>query len=506
MKVPRASGILLHVTSLPGRWGVGDMGEEAYRFIDFLVESGQRYWQVLPLGPTGWGHSPYQSLSAFAGSPLWISLDHLVEEGLLSASDLQGAPSFSEGRADYEGAIAFKGALLRRSFEGFGPLTRGTRGEEWESFQSQQGWWLEDWALFMALKKLHGGAAWNRWEKEVAWRQPAALKGAARSLEDEIRFQKYVQYQFFGQWQSLRDYAHRRGIRLVGDAPIYVAHDSADVWSHPELFCLDGKGNPTLVAGVPPDYFSATGQRWGNPIYRWDAMARSGYMWWLQRFRAALATLDLVVLDHFRGFEAYWEVPSSANTAVEGRWVTGPGATFFEALQKGLGLKELPFIAEDLGVITPVVEALRDRFGFPGMRVLQFAFDGDARNPHLPHNYPRDCVVYTGTHNNDTTAGWFSGIADYGQRGRVFQYLGREADDGQIHWHLVGLAMASAADLAIFPLQDLLGLDSESRMNLPGTAEGNWRWRCLPGMLSEGLKARLRQLTIACERGGLAGR
>jgi 4-alpha-glucanotransferase len=354
----------------------------------------------------------------------------------------------------------------------------------------------------MALKKSHGGAAWNRWEKEVAWRQPAALNSAARSLADEILFQKYLQYQFFGQWQSLRDYAHRRGIRLIGDVPIYVAHDSADVWSHPELFCLDEKGNPTLVAGVPPDYFSATGQRWGNPIYRWDAMARSGYVWWLQRFRAALATVDLVVLDHFRGFEAYWEVPAGATTAVEGRWVTGPGATFLEALQKGLELKELPFIAEDLGVITPAVEALRDRFGFPGMKVLQFAFDGDARNPHLPHNYPRDCVVYTGTHNNDTTVGWFSGIAGSEQRGRVFQYLGRDADDGQIHWHLVRLAMASVADLAIFPLQDLLGLDSESRMNWPGTAQGNWRWRCLPGMLSEELKERLRQLTIAGERGG----
>ena len=507
MKLPRASGILLHVTSLPGRGGIGALGPEARRFVDFLAASGQRYWQILPLGPTGWGHSPYQSLSAFAGNPLWLSLEVLVEEGLLAPSDLADAPAFPQDRVDYERVSAFKEPLLRRSFERFRSGPFRARSKEWEAFREGQRAWLADWGLFVALKGLHGGAAWTWWEGEVARRLPAALGSARRRLADEILYHEYLQYQFFRQWQALKAYAGSRGISMVGDVPIYVAHDSVDVWSHPGLFSLDERGSPTLVAGVPPDYFSSTGQRWGNPLYRWDALASSGYAWWVERLRTALALVDVVVLDHFRGFEAYWEVPATAPTAVEGRWVKGPGARFFEAVQNGLGVKDLPFIVEDLGVITPEVEALRDRFGLPGMRVLQFAFDGDPQNSHLPHNYPRSCVVYTGTHNNDTTAGWFSGLSlprgkgvqETGQH--ALRYLGLEASDGRIHQHLARLALASVADLAMIPLQDLLGLGSEARMNRPGVAEGNWGWRYRPELLTAGLKERLRQLTYLYGRG-----
>lgn len=478
MRTPRASGILLPVTALPGPWGIGDLGREAYRFVDLLAQAGQRVWQVLPLGPTGWGDSPYQSLSAFAGNPLWISLEHLVEEGLLAPSDLEGAPAFPSDEVDYQGAAAFKMPLLRRSFDRFRARGPGHLVGEWERFCQEQTGWLDDWALFIALKEAHGDSAWTRWDGEVIRRSPATLAESSKRLAEELHYHRYLQYLFFRQWHALKGYATQRGVLIIGDVPLYVAHDSADVWAHPELFLLDEGGEPTVVSGVPPDYFSKTGQRWGTPIYRWQEAARSEYHWWVERFRWAFRNFDLVVLDHFRGFEGYWEVSASSPTAAEGRWVEGPGAPFFQALQRALGLDTLPCIAEDLGVITPPVMELRDRFDFPGMRVLQFAFDGNPQNPHLPHNYPEACVVYTGTHNNDTTLGWFRSLGTRTPvRRNVLHYLGPGAKPSQIHGHLVRLALASVAQMAIIPWQDVLGLGSEARMNRPGVPAGNWRWR-----------------------------
>ncbi len=482
MRTPRASGILLPVTALPGPWGIGDLGPEAYRWVDVLAQAGQGWWQVLPLGPTGWGDSPYQSLSAFAGNPLWISLERLVEEGLLAPADLDGAPTFPADEVDYQGVAAFKMPLLRRSFDRFRARQPGHRVEEWERFCQEQAVWLDDWARFIALKEAHGGAAWTRWEREIARSSPAALAESSKGLAEEVHYQRYLQYLFFRQWHALKGYANQRGVQIIGDVPLYVAHDSADVWAHPELFLLDEEGEPTVVSGVPPDYFSKTGQRWGTPIYRWQDAARSGYQWWVERFRWAFRNLDLVVLDHFRGFEGYWEVPATSPTAAEGQWVKGPGAPLFQAVQRALELDDLPCIAEDLGVITPPVEALRDRFGFPGMRVLQFAFDGSPQNLHLPHNYPQACVVYTGTHNNDTTVGWFRGLGTRGPvRRNVLRFLGPGAKPSQVHWRLIRLALASVAQMAIIPWQDVLGLGSEARMNVPGTPAGNWRWRWSPG-------------------------
>ena len=497
MRTPRASGILLPVTALPGPWGIGDLGPEAYRWVELLAQAGQRWWQVLPLGPTGWGDSPYQSLSAFAGNPLWISLERLVEEGLLAPADLQGAPTFPADEVDYQGVAAFKMPLLRRSFDRLRARQPGHRVpahlvEEWERWRQEQAGWLDDWALFIALKGAHQGMPWTRWEGG----SPAALEEASKKLAEEIDYQRYLQYLFFRQWHALKGYANQRGVQIIGDVPIYVAHDSADVWANPELFLLDDKGEPTVVSGVPPDYFSKTGQRWGTPIYRWEEAARSGYRWWVERFHWAFRNFDLVVLDHFRGFEAYWEVPSTSPTAAEGRWVKGPGAPFFEAAQEALGLDALPCIAEDLGVITPPVEELRDRFGFPGMRVLQFAFDGSPQNPHLPHNYPQACVVYTGTHNNDTTVGWFRELGTRNPvRRHALDYLGPGAKPSRVHWRLVQTALASVAQMAIIPWQDVLGLGSEARMNLPGAPEGNWRWRWRPGPGDEEALRQLRDLT-----------
>ena len=490
MSFPRSCGILLHPTSLPGRFGIGDLGESAYRFLDFLVETGQRLWQVLPLGPTGYGDSPYQAFSAFAGNPLLISPEELLREGALPADALDEVPRFPDDRADYRAGIRFKTALLRRSFEHFRKHASRAQQQEFASFCDAEGSWLDDYALFMALKAHHKGAAWNTWEPDIAARQPEALAQWRHRLADEIAFQQYLQYQFFRQWCAVKRYANRRGIQIIGDVPIFVAYDSADVWIHPELFYLDESGNPTVVAGVPPDYFSPTGQLWGNPLYRWDVLARDDYAWWIQRLRATLRLVDIVRLDHFRGFEAYWEVPATEETAVHGRWVKGPGARFFYAVRRALG--ETPIIAEDLGVITPEVEALRRRFGFPGMKVLQFAFATDASNEYLPHNYERNCVVYTGTHDNDTTVGWFCSLPEE-ERAFCLKYLG--SDGREIHWDLIRLAMMSVADTVIVPLQDVLGLGSEARMNYPGRLGGNWAWRYTEGALTEEVCERLAELT-----------
>lgn len=491
MAFPRSSGILLHPTSLPGRFGIGDLGPEAYCFVDFLVETYQQLWQVLPLGPTGYGDSPYQCFSAFAGNPLLVSPEILIEDGLLPPSAVNSVPSFPEDNVDYGSVIEFKKSLLRKAFENFEAQASQVQEEEFNVFCQQNGFWLDDFALFMSLKDAHNGAAWTTWAPDIASRQPEAMSQWTQTLAEYIRAHKYFQWLFFSQWWALRKYANERGIRIIGDVPIFVAHDSADVWAHPELFYLDEQGKPTVVAGVPPDYFSATGQLWGNPLYRWDVMAQDGYTWWIERVRATLSMVDIIRLDHFRGFEAYWEVPGTEDTAVHGRWVKGPGAALFEAIQSALG--QLPIIAEDLGVITPPVVALRERFGFPGMKILQFAFATGVAKMDKPYLYPRNCVVYTGTHDNDTAIGWFTGSSTPEERENALKYLG--TDGHEFHWDLIRLALSSVADVAIIPLQDVLGLGTEARMNYPSRASGNWRWRFRRQMLTDEIRHRLREMT-----------
>jgi len=499
---PRASGILLHPTSLPDQFGIGDLGGEAYQFADFLVSSGQRVWQILPLGPTGYSNSPYQCLSVFAGNPLLISLEGLVRDRFLEPADLEDVPSFPKDRVDYGSVIKFKMPLLKKSFETFGEKAAPNEREQLAVFCLQNASWLETYSLFMALKEAHGLAPWNTWEEDVRRRQPKSLEHWSKRLNHEISCHKYQQFQFFKQWSELKKYCNERGIRLIGDMPIFIALDSAEVWSHPEMFHLDTSGKPTVVAGVPPDYFSKTGQLWGNPIYRWDVMAKDGYAWWIERFRETHALVDIIRLDHFRGFEKYWEVPGTDTTAMNGRWVPGPGLELFNALQKALGT--LPIIAEDLGIITPEVDALREQLELPGMRVLQFAFGSDPKaDDYKPHNYLRNCVVYTGTHDNNTTIGWFRGsrIEDTTQskkekereRQSALKYLG--TDGHEINWDFIRLALMSVADTAIIPMQDVLELGSEARMNLPGTTEGNWCWRFVSDMLTEEIKGRLKELT-----------
>jgi 4-alpha-glucanotransferase len=489
MSEPRTSGILLHPTSLPSRWGIGDLGASAYAFVDYLVASGQQRWQVMPLGPTGYGDSPYQSFSSFAGNPLLVSPDRLVEDGLLTAEDLADAPVFPDDAVDFGAVIPFKHTLLRRSFARFHEAASPELRQALATFRAEHAAWLEDFALFMALKQAFGGA-WPDWEPALARHEPAAVAAAFDEHAGEVTYQVYAQFQFFRQWTALRAYANERGVKIIGDIPIFVAYDSADVWGSRELFFIGDDLRPTVVAGVPPDYFSATGQLWGNPLYRWDVLDRQGYDWWIERLRAVLTLVDIVRLDHFRGFAAYWEVPADEETAINGRWVEGPGAALFEAVGEALG--SLPIIAEDLGVITPDVEELRDAFGFPGMKVLQFAFGGKSENAYLPHNYTeRRCVVYSGTHDNDTTLGWWRAASEEDRR-HVQLYLGRSGED--IGWDFIRLALASTADTAVVPLQDVLKLGSEARMNTPGRLGGNWSWRYTSGQLDRFAAERLRQL------------
>ncbi|MDP9378920.1 MAG: 4-alpha-glucanotransferase [Chloroflexota bacterium] len=495
-KLQRSSGILLHPTSLPGPHGVGELGPEAIRFLDFLHRSGQKLWQVLPLGPAGAANSPYASYSAFAGNPLLVSLDRLVRDGLLQKGDLRRAPKFPRSRVEYDAVSAYKMKLLRRAHGRFGG------GPDFDTFCQREAGWLDDYALFMALKDSHGGAAWNTWQPELVTREPEALVRAHRELDPQVAFHKFVQYLFSQHYAEIRREADARGIKIIGDIPIFAAFDSADVWTHSDIFHLDAQRQPTVVAGVPPDYFSATGQLWGNPLYNWDALERDRYAWWVQRIRRALDLYDLVRIDHFRGFESYWEIPAEETTAINGRWVKGPGARFFHTLSEQLG-GELPIIAEDLGIITPEVEQLRDALRLPGMKVLQFAFS-DPANFHLPHNYAPDSVVYTGTHDNDTTRGWWK-QAEESERNLARRYLGRkrprfrrslDREGAQVCWDLIRAAMASVSVLAVVPLQDVLALGSEARMNTPGTTEGNWEWRLHdPSVLTSALSHRLRDLT-----------
>ncbi len=495
MQLPRASGILLHPTSLPSPYGIGDMGVGARQWVAFLAKARQRFWQVLPLGPTGFGDSPYQCFSAFAGNPLLIDLEDLAGRGWISHDDLEPPTSFPDERVDYGAVIPYKRRCLHRAYVGFRARATEEEHRAFDQFCREEAHWLEDFALFMALKERFR-VAWNEWPEDIRLRREEALRAYREQLADLIDEHRFIQWTFFRQWDALKAYAHAQGIEIIGDIPIFVAYDSADVWAHPELFYLDDEGHPTVVAGVPPDYFSPTGQLWGNPLYRWDVMAEQKYAWWVERFRTVLRLVDWVRLDHFRGFEAYWEIPAGMPTAEVGRWVKGPGDDLFRALRDALG--PLPVIAEDLGLITPEVEALRERWGFPGMKVLQFAFSGPD-NPYLPHNYTHpNWVVYTGTHDNDTTVGWFETL-DEKTRGYVRAYLARSGAD--IAWDLMRLAWQSVAVLAIAPMQDVLRLGTEARMNLPGRPWGNWQWRMPPRVLTDGLAAELAKMTHTYGRG-----
>jgi 4-alpha-glucanotransferase len=504
---PRRSGILLHVASLPGIHGIGDLGDSAFEFIEFLVGSRQKLWQVLPLNPTGYGDSPYQCFSAFAGNPLFIDLVDLREQGLLSALDLANPPHFPDDHVAYDRVIPFKRTLLHRAASAFFADRTEDDRRAFDAFCQKSREWLEEYALFMACKKVCNDTGWVHWDAGIRNRDPAVLKEWRSKLSPELEYHRFVQFQFFRQWEKVRDRCHRHGISIMGDIPIYVAHDSADVWAHPELFRLDEQGQPTAVAGVPPDYFSATGQLWGNPLYRWSVSASSGHRWWIDRFRASLEMFDLVRLDHFRGFEAYWEVPATASTSAEGKWVEGPGAEFFRVLQAEL--KELPFVAENLGVITPEVEALRNGFGFPGMSLLQFAFGRDPQGPSFrPHNYSPELVAYTGGHDNDTTVGWWtsSGVGESTrtesdireERAFTRAYLGFQNEE--INWIFIRAVLASVAKTALVPLQDVLGLGSGARMNLPGTVSGNWRWRYKANSLTMEVREKLLALTLLYDR------
>ena len=494
MQFSRASGILLHPTSLPGRFGIGDLGDAAYRFADFLVAGGQSLWQVLPLGPTDEGGSPYSSYSAFAGNTLLISPEKLVEDGLLDSSDLVAAGE-SE-RVDFHEAKKTKDTFLKKAFDRF-QANGNALSDSFAAFAQENALWLDDYALFQALKKANGGKAWVEWDRPLASREPAVLSRARVELRDEIEAGKFFQYLFFKQWDALKAACNQRGIRIIGDVPIFVAHDSADVWTNRDQFKLDEGGRPTVVAGVPPDYFSDTGQFWGNPLYNWNRMREDGFAWWIQRLRASFQLFDLVRLDHFRGFAACWEIPAGETTAQNGEWVETPGRELFTAVRNALG--EVAIIAEDLGLITPEVVELRKEFGFPGMRVLQFAFGGEKDNVNLPENFNQDVVAYTGTHDNDTTVGWFNQLSETNttdaEKVREFCLNYLQGDGREINWDFIRAVMASVAGIAIIPLQDVLGLGSEARMNTPNTTNGNWRWRFADGSLTAENAARLKRLT-----------
>ena len=484
----RRGGILLHPTSLPGPHGCGTLGEWAERWLDWLGSAGMRLWQFLPLGPTGYGDSPYQSFSAFAGNPNLIDLELLVEQDLLDPEELEPMPEWPAA-IDYGQFLSWKTPILSLAAGRFAERADGEALQAYEQFASRQAYWLDDYALFMSLKNAHGGSVWTEWPAEYALRDEDAMVEARRRFASGIEHERVLQFIFRTQWDRVREKARELGIILIGDMPIFVAHDSAEVWSHPELFRLDSGGMPEVVAGVPPDYFSSTGQRWGNPLYRWEAMKRNDYAWWKSRLNAVLELTDVVRLDHFRGFAAYWEIPAEEETAVAGRWITGPGSDLLDELSSSLG--RLPLLAEDLGVITPDVEELRDVFHLPGMKVLQFGLEGDPENPYLPHNYIKNCIAYTGTHDNDTSLGWYRNTTE------EVQHFSRRylASDGvHVGFDMMRAIWASSAGWVVAPMQDPLELGSQARMNAPGQAAGNWSWRLEPGVLTEELAGRMYEL------------
>ncbi len=489
MTFQRCSGIILHPTSLPGPDGIGDLGPEVFHWVDFLNQSGCRLWQILPLGPTGYGDSPYQCFSAFAGNPYLISPLLLVEDQLLETADFEDRPNLPNDHVDYGPVIQWKITLLDRAYETFRKRKKSTLKQEYANFCQAESKWLEDFALFMAIKESHGGVSWDKWPEGLRKRLPEALETFAKKYGNQIEKQKFRQFLFYRQWQEVKYYAHQKNIQIIGDIPIFVAYDSADAWSHPELFYLDENGLPTCVAGVPPDYFSPTGQLWGNPLYRWDVHKAQGYRWWIDRVRSVLKSVDIIRLDHFRGFAGYWEIPYGSPTAETGKWKPGPGKSVFEAIDAEF--HQLPILAEDLGEITKDVIKLRDSLRLPGMKVLQFAFGGKPEEPFLPHNYSANCVVYTGTHDNDTTRGWYQNAPEK-ERDFCRRYLARSGED--IAWDFIRLAWASVAVFSLAPLQDFLDLGTESRMNYPGRPSGNWGWRFHSSSLSEPLAARIREM------------
>ncbi|MEW6064648.1 MAG: 4-alpha-glucanotransferase [Bacillota bacterium] len=492
MTIKRQSGILLHPTSLPSPYGIGDLGKEAFEFVDFLTRSRQKLWQVLPLNPAGYGESPFQSFSAFAGNPLLISIDRLVEQGLLTPQDIHPLPSFSEDRVEFARVRAYKEDLLRKAFTAF---QNRLKAPEYQDFVAGAHW-LGDYALFMALKQYFGGLPWNHWDASIALRQEQAMENFRQLLKQEIEYHFFLQFTFFRQWMALKRYANDRGIKIIGDLPIFVSYDSSDAWANPHLFELDELGNPAKVAGVPPDYFSETGQLWGNPHYRWAAMEKDDYKWWRERFKGLLETVDIIRIDHFRGFEAYWEIPAGETTAINGRWVKGPGEKFFSIMIRYLG--QIPVIAEDLGIITPEVVKLKNRFDFPGMKILQFNLHKNEKEKFLPHHYEPNSVVYTGTHDNDTTIGWYKKLLP-GDVEFLAEYLDLEPamEAEEICWRLIEVAFRCQSNTAIIPLQDVLCLDSEARMNYPGTVGGNWEWRFRQGVLTPEIEEKLAALTRA---------
>lgn len=488
----RCSGILLHPTSFPGRFGIGDLGSEAYRFIDFLAASGQQLWQILPLGPTGFGNSPYMSYSAMAGNPLLISPARLKEDGFLWEQDFDGLPGVVGDRINFDQVVQTKLPLLRKASDRFNQQATPEQKDQFQQFCESKAYWLDDFSLFMAIKGEQQGAAWHTWETDIAKRDPDALEQCRQRLAHEILVEKFLQFEFFRQWSDIKRYANSKGIQILGDIPIYVAQDSADVWAHRQNFCLDEETNePVVMAGAPPDFFSETGQVWGNPVYNWEYLQQTRFRWWIQRFHAMLDYVDLIRIDHFIGFKSFWVVPQGASDARSGKWVDAPGDAFFETLKQELGT--LPIFAEDLGTVTPEVEALRNRFEFPGMKILHFAFGEDGRHPYLPFNYDRNFLVYTGTHDNDTTVAWYEQL-EVQERANVLTYLGCVSSDG-IHWDLIRLAFSSIANFAIIPLQDILGLGTEARMNRPGQPAGNWEWRYHVNALTPDLCDRLKHLT-----------
>lgn len=497
MLTQRASGILLHPTSLPSRGGIGDLGPAAYQFIDFLAQARQTLWQILPLGPVGFGNSPYSATSAFAGNVLLISLERLAERGWIDSSRISAMPDLS-GRVDYERVRTAKLPLLRESARNFLKGAKGEDRQRFEKFCWENGWWLEDFVVFDALRHRYKDQSWNVWPRDLAMRDPSALDRIRKEFAEELNIGRFLQFAFLEQWRALRSACTARGIAIIGDIAIFVSYDSADVWTHPDVFRLDQERNPEVVAGVPPDAFSDTGQRWGSPLYKWNALRDRGYDWWVQRVRWALMLCDIIRLDHFRGFQACWEIPASEPTAVHGKWVPGPGEDLFLVLRRQLG--DLPFIAEDLGLITPDVVALRERLEIPGMRVMQFGFGNPGAHIYLPHKFEPNTVVYTGTHDNDTTLGWWKTGASEEERRLAQAYLG-DASDG-IHWAMIRAAEASVARQCVIPLQDVLGLDSIGRMNIPSSANGNWSWRYDAESLTPDLARKLAAVVEVADRGG----
>lgn len=485
MTFKRSAGILLHPTSLPGPYGIGDLGPQARKWVNFLSETGTGLWQVLPLGPTGYGDSPYQCFSAIGGNPYLISPDDLILEGLLHSDDLLSIPDFNSEFVEYGNVIFWKMDLLHKAYEKF-RYSGNTLHNEADLFYTEQEEWLADYALFMALKEYHGGKPWAAWPDEYRDRDPKALETFKIERNHAVQRQMFYQFLFYKQWNKLRNYANEKGVKIIGDIPIFIAHDSADAWIHRDMLFIDTNGQPTIVAGVPPDYFSETGQLWGNPLYRWDVHAQDDFQWWIKRLKAVFSMVDIVRLDHFRGFVDYWAIPADENTAINGRWVDGPGEKFLARVQSEFG--RLPIIAEDLGEVSPEVYKLRDQFNLPGMKIMVFAFESGEANEFLPHHYQENCVVYTGTHDNDTAVGWFSRIGE-GERTFAQQYLNISGED--IAWDLIKAAWSSRATYAIAPLQDLLSLDNQARMNYPGRPEGNWSWRFKIGDITDSMKKRL---------------